>query len=164
MNYTRLTNYFEDTLNVSPNASYILADLPANCVHIVLSSIETRKGRSFWVDKNAWIEGLQALCEFQRRLLMDSTERIISEVRALRDGDQTPLEWRDPTVDPYTFPAWSLRDIGQATFEIRESTNNSGYGGLLTVLEQIRDNLAAGGETGVLDRLDQIILLLGAAA
>lgn len=158
----RLTNYFENQLSVPVIAAFILADLPVAFVPTVLSAIETRKGRSFWVDRDQWSLALDGLNEFQRRLLMDASDRIVNEVRALRDGNLTPAEARDPLLDPYTLPLTSLRtvaaEIGDTNADlsaILATTNET----LQQILTAVQTN---GASPDITDRLDTLIYLLGA--
>lgn len=164
MTYKRLTNWFDSAQSVGENQDYILADLPARFVHITLGTIETRKARAIWASDEDWRDGVDALYDFMERLLMDATDRIVTEVRALRDGAFTPLDARDPQLSPYDLPLTSLGTIdgrlqtGLADVIAGVQTSNA-------LLTEIRDGLAAqqGGDLQeVLDKMDAIALLLAA--
>ena len=92
---------------------------------------------------------------------MSAVDRIVSEIRALRDGPATPALARDPELDPYDLNLTSLSSIAQDTSSIALSLND----GSSTVLEElrlIRQSLAEGSQEDVLERLDTLIFLLGA--
>lgn len=163
MTKRRLTNYFEDTLEAPQIVDFILADLPANYVPTALSALETRKGRSFWLTRDDWLTALQAISLFQQRLLMDATDRIVNEVRALRDGQLTPPEARDPQADPYTLPLTALTDINSnLQFQTQEVGDRLDTANNLLV--EIRDAVLAqgGNPEDIIGRLDTLIFLLGA--
>lgn len=100
----------------------------------------------------------------QEALLMNIGDRLISEVRSLRDGNQTPAEMRDPQLDPYSLPLTSLRTIAASVDDTNADLSTLiGQGNQL--LTEIRDQLAAGaGGEDVLERLDILITLLGTVA
>lgn len=164
MTRLRLTNYFENELSLPDNPSFILADLPVALIPAALSALETRKGRSFWADTNEWDAGLDALNLFQVRLLMDATDRIVNEVRALRDGTTTPLPSRDPLADPYTLELTSLRDVNaqvsgqRLEIDAQLTAANETLQLILTAVQE------GGSGEDVIERLDVLITLLGALA
>lgn len=158
----RFTNFYEDTLIAPTDVKFVLADVPAQYVPTTLSAIETRKYKSFWLTTDDWHTALDYLTLFQERLLMDATDRIVSEVRALRDGAFTPEDARDPEIDPYTLPLTSLRTIAASV----DDTNADISAILANTNQTLQDILTAvqaqGGGEGVIERLDTLILLLGA--
>lgn len=164
MTSRRLTDYFEDAQTVSAVTEHILADLNVNFVHIALGAIETRKAQSFWTDKVEWDRALDALCLFEERLLMDATDRIVSEVRALRDGALTPPEAIDPSLNPYTLPLSSLRTIDNRLQTVG-ATIDARVAQVQDTLVEIRDAIAQLNQqdlSQVVTRLDDVLLLLAA--
>ena len=95
---------------------------------------------------------------------MDATDRIVNEIRALRDGAETIAEERDPLVDPYSLTSNSLSSLNSRIFDVEKAL----YETLDPVndrLVEIRDLLAqqtGGDPEEILNRLDTVILLLGA--
>ena len=164
MTSLRLTNYFENAQTVNGTGLSILTPLPADYVHIALSSLETRKSRSFWIDREEHAKALTLLAATQGGILMDATDRIVNEIRALRDGAETIAEERDPLVDPYSLTSNSLSSLNSRIFDVEKAL----YETLDPVndrLVEIRDLLAqqtGGDPEEILNRLDTVILLLGA--
>lgn len=124
------TDYFikSDGLTVTP--AEVLVNYDARSVPATIRAIEGIKGRSFWVDRATWELAYVRLSQQQARLLMDSTDRLVREIRATRDGVNTPLASQDPLLDPYTLELASLAEIAGNL-----STNGSSAA---FILEQIR--------------------------
>lgn len=162
MSKGRFTNYFENALIAPDIPASILADMPVNSVPFILSAIETRKGYSFWETKEDWYRALDFLNKAQVRLLMDSTDRIVNELRAMRNGTATDPAFRDPTLDPYTLPLSTLGNLNFNTFTML--TEFQAYRPeIIAKLEEVRQAiLASGGGAESLEKLDTIIFLLGA--
>lgn len=140
----------------------ILVGLDASYVPMLLADTEARKLRFAWASNDAYAVGYQAVCELQEALLMSIGDRLISEVRALREGTLTPTEARDPELDPYTLPLASLRDLSTQVTTIAGAVAQGGDT-VLSELQAIRASLQAENNEEVLERLDTLILLLGAA-
>lgn len=124
-------DYFvqKDVMTVVP--AQILVDYDARSVPATIRALEGVKGRSFWVDRATWEIAYNRLSQQQARLLLDSTDRIVREIRATRDGINTPLAAQDPALDPYTLDLASLAEIAGNL-----STNGSSAA---FILEQIRE-------------------------
>lgn len=80
-------------------------------VGLTIWALEKIKYRSNWVNRDTWITANRRLAEQQERLLMPCGEDIIRELRAMRDGPDTPLAAQDPSTDPFTLDLFSLRSI-----------------------------------------------------
>jgi hypothetical protein len=140
---SKKVDYFVKFDIVGSTPQYDLFELDARLVPFMLRAIEGVKGRSFWIDEANYQEAYYRLSELQARLLMPFGERYINEVRALRDGPNTPLEARDPELDPYTLLLSSVRDV-------RFNLQTGGFSAA-ELLDQIRLQLIAANERGVED-------------
>lgn len=151
----RAVNYFEAERQYTERGDTHLSIIVSGFVPAVLSALETRKASSFWVDETSWEAAYQAVTRQQWELLMDATDRIVNEVRALRNGQDTPLVDRNPLLDPYTLDLASLRSIER---RLQNATGEQAG----ELLGQIRDILQSQGvgEEGQLDALLQIVALL----
>lgn len=151
----RAVNFFEAQRQYNERGDFHLSEVVSGFVPAVLSALETRKGRSFWDSEPSFTAAYQANTIQQWRLLEDVTERIINEIRALRNGQDTPLIDRNPALDPYTLDLASMRSL-----EVRLQTVTGEQAGAL--LGEIRDILLQQGlgEDGQLDALLQIVALL----
>lgn len=127
---SKKVDYFvqRDVMTVAP--AEILVNYDARSVPATIRAIEGIKGRSFWVNRSAWELAYVRLSQQQARLLMDSTDRLVNEIRATRNGINTPLASQDPLLDPYTLELASLAEIAGNL-----STNGSSAA---FILEQIR--------------------------
>lgn len=123
-------------------------------VPIILADLEPRKVRNLWTDEASYQAGYDGIVKQQEALLMGAVDRIISEVRAVREGDATLLEFQDPTLDPYTLPLVSLATLQDQVFISGQDAVDK--------LEEIRLILEAQGEGegGQLEALLQIVALL----
>lgn len=146
--------YIERSLISPPPEEGELVELDAQMVPILLSAIGGRLGPSHYQTREDWLETWPRLALAGERLLMGATDRIVSEIRAMRDGADTPLAAQDPTVNPYTLDLFSLRSIAG-----RLSTDGKSAA---FILEEIRTILEAQGvgEDGQLEALLQIVALL----
>jgi hypothetical protein len=152
----RKVNYFEAKRQYASSMETVLCDIPAKVIPTALSSLETRKNRSFWVDEDAFSRAYQEITRTQWELLMDASEKIIIELRHLRgsyDTDDLSLE----TWPVGTFPGLQLETINNSLY----NTDGKGVG---ILLGEIRDILATQGqgEQGQLDALNAIVALLSA--
>lgn len=148
----------------APWAGDALVEVTASYVPTLLHRLEVYKLEFPYDDPDAWGDGIDLANRQQEALLMDATDRIVSEVRALRDGELTPLEDRDPQLDPFTLSLSSLRTVA---FEVSEQgaalsaqldTANQTLADILTAVQ------AQGGGEDIIERLDVLITLLGALA
>lgn len=139
-----------------------LVEVSANCVPTLLHRLQVYTLRFPYDTEEDYAEGYQFHVKQQEALLMDIGDRLISEVRALRDGIATAEAAKDPTLDPYTLPLYSLRALGQ---DVDDNTLELGAK-LDTATVVLQDILAAvqaqGGGEGIIERLDTLIVLLGA--
>lgn len=142
----------------------VLVEVSALYVPTLLHRLEVYKLGFTYEDDSAQGEGLDLVNAQQEAILMDAADRIVSEVRALRDGNQTPAEARSPELDPYTLPLTSLRTIAAEVGDTNADLSAL-IGQTNTTLEEIKAALA-GGASGedVLGRLDVLIALLGTVA
>lgn len=141
-----------------------LVQVDAGFVPTLLHRLEVYKHEFPYSSAEEWAIGVDAVTRQQEQLLMDIGDRLISEVRALRNGQNTELAERDPQVDPYTLTSWTLQRLGDTTGEGLNTANNH-LDNANYLLGEIKALLEAqaGGETGQLEALQQIIFLLGAA-
>lgn len=145
-----------------PWENTVLPVVSARYVPMVLASLESRKLRFAWVSEADYVLGYDSICRLQEALLMDAADRIISEVRALRDGTTTPPALRDPQLDPYTLDLTTLADIDTSVGVVSTEVINANTA-IVGELQAIRALLEAqGGEelTEILGKLDILIALL----
>lgn len=139
----------------------VLAEVHAPYVPILLHRLEVFKEAFVYETEADEAEGLDLVNRQQEALLMNAVDRIVSEVRALRDGPLTPVLARDPNLDPYDLQLTSLSTIAQDTSSVVQSVRD-GSGTVLDELRLIRQSIAQGSQEDVLERLDTLIFLLGA--
>lgn len=139
----------------------VLAEVHAPYVPILLHRLEVFKEAFVYESEAEEAEGLDLVNRQQEALLMSAVDRIVSEIRALREGPLTPELARDPNLDPYGLNLTSLLDIAQDTTSIVQSVRD-GSGTVLDELRLIRQALAEGGGEDIISRLDTLIFLLGA--
>lgn len=120
-----------------------ITDFNARIVPVALTALETRKARSFWATEEDFRRGYNEVCTLQRQLLMGGVDRIVSEIRALRQGDNTPIIAQDPLLDPYTLNLIAVEDIVGSL-----NTNNDSAA---FILSQIRTLLQASAENDAID-------------
>lgn len=111
----------------------VLVQLSPEYIALTLRDLEAYKTRALWVTDADYAVAYQALCKQGASLLMDIGDRLIREIRATRDGQDTPMAARDPQIDPFTLDLFTLRDIAG-----RLSTNEESAA---FILGQIRDAL-----------------------
>jgi hypothetical protein len=128
---------------------------------MVLSDLEPRKQAYFWNSPAEHEIGYEAVCRLGAALLMGIEDRLISEVRSLRDGPLTPLADRDPLADPYTLALTSLNTLNTSAQDLITSVE-LGTTDTVAKLEEIRALIAtdSGDLTDVLSKLDILIALL----
>lgn len=151
---SRKVNYFEAE-RIAPNRDdTTLSVIVSDYIPTTLSALETRGRRSFWATDADFARAYNEIKRQQWELLMDATDRIVMEIRALRDGVNTPLEAQDPLLNPFNLELFTLREIAG-----RLSTNGKSNA---FILEEIRTILEAqgAGEDGQLEALLQIVALL----
>lgn len=73
---------------------------------------------------------------------MDATDRIVMEIRALRDGPDTPIEAQDPLLNPFNLELFTLREIAGRLSSDGESA--------AFILKQIRDKVGDSETDGTL--------------
>jgi len=142
-------------------AGSVLAEVHAHFVPILIHRLEVFKEAFVYASEAEEAEGLDLVNRQQEALLMSAVDRIVSEIRALRDGPATPALARDPELDPYDLNLTSLSSIAQDTTSIVQSVRD-GSGTVLDELRLIRQALAEGGGEDIISRLDTLIFLLGA--
>lgn len=151
----RYTPWYREQLPAITWTATVLAEVDAAFVPTLLRDLEARKTPALWESDAAYLLGYDALCKQQEALLMNIGDRLISEVRALRNGDQTPVEARDPQADPYTLPLASLLGINTALVAADGRDVASILQGIEAILQQ-----QGAGEEGQLEALLQIVALL----
>lgn len=104
-------NYFEKAQIAPEDERCILIPFDAAYLPMVLSRIETAKGRSWFVDQENAERGYERLTALQWGMLMDCGQALINNIIALRGID--PTAPRDPdTGTPIAPPTGStLLDI-----------------------------------------------------
>lgn len=142
-------------------AGSVLAEVHTPYVPVLLHRLEVFKEAFVYESEADEAEGLDLVNRQQEALLMSAVDRIVSEIRALRDGPATPALARDPNLDPYDLQLTSLSTIAQDTSSVVQSVRD-GSGTVLDELRLIRQGLAEGSQEDVLERLDTLIFLLGA--
>lgn len=142
-------------------AGDVLVEMHAPFVPILLHRLEVFKSAFVYETEVDEAQGLDLVNRQQEALLMSAVDRIVSEIRALREGQATPVLARDPNLDPYGLQLTSLLDIAQDTTSIVQSVRD-GSGTVLDELRLIRQALAEGGGEDIISRLDTLIFLLGA--
>lgn len=162
MTPTSITAWSRGRVNAVSWETSVLPAVDARYVPMVLADLEARKLAYFWETPAEHEVGYQALCEMGVSLLMGIEDRLIAEVRAIRDGSLTPLADRDPLADPYELPLTTLNTLNTSVQEVVSSVD---IGAVDTVakLEEIRLLVEAqgGGDlTEVLGKLDILIALL----
>lgn len=164
MTTKRVTPFTVGRGSVQPWEGSALVQVNAPFVPTLLHRLEVYKSRFAYESDADWGAGLDLVNRQQMELLMDIGDRLISEVRALRDGSATLPEERDPLIDPYTLTSMSLSRLHDIVNETGITTNghlnnaNNLLGEIKTILEA-----QSAGEGGQLEALQQIIFLLGAA-
>lgn len=83
-------------------SSPILVDVEGAYVPGLLALLESRKYSASWADGEPYSTGAEYYTKLQWELLMDASDRIISEVRQVRGPKpgQDPSESFDPTITP----------------------------------------------------------------
>lgn len=130
---SRKVDYFVKEDILSPDEVCELLNYDARMVPHTIRALYGLTGRSFWVDKPTWIEANNRLALQIERLLMPCGDALISEIRALRNGNLTPPEARDPSIDPFSLNLVSLRSL---EFPLYNDTQSVAY-----TLQDIRDAL-----------------------
>lgn len=88
---------------------------------------------------------------------MDATDRLVTEIRALREGNLTPLIARDPKLDPYTLELTSLRDVNLA---LRSASGT--VADILLRIETLQQQANAGDEESLAELLRIGAIVAGA--
>ena len=154
---SRKVNYFE-AQRLAPNRNdTTLSLIVSDYIPTTLSALETRSRRSFWASDEDFTRAYNEIKRQQWELLMDATDRIINEFRAMRDGINTPLAARDPQLDPYTLQLTSLRDISSA-LNGTDGTVNA----ILLRIEQLQSAANAGDEESLAELLRIGAIIAGA--
>lgn len=148
--------YVERSLISPPPEEGELVELDAQMVPILLSAIGGRLGPSHYQTREDWLATWPRLALAGERLLMSGVDRIVSEIRALRMGELTPENWRDPAISPYNFDATSLVKI---QFNLQDNEGSAAQ-----ILARIEDILqrTEEGDGNSLEALLQIVALLSA--
>lgn len=112
-----------------------IAFIPVRYVPQIIEAIESRKSIAIYDSVEEQAIAVNALNIAQWELLMGSTDRIVSEIRALRDGTDTALQAQDMSINPFTLNLFSLRSIAGRLYTDGESA--------AFILGQIRDRVGA---------------------
>lgn len=145
-----------------PWENTVLPVVSARYVPMVLASLESRKLAFAWETPADYELGYDSICRLQEALLMDAADRIVSEVRALRAGQVTPVEARDPQLDPYTLDLPSLGNLNTSLLDLttEQQVSNDAIVGELQAIRALLEAEAGGDLTEVLGKLDILIALL----
>jgi len=104
--------YVERSLVAASPEEGELVELDAQLVPILLSAIGGRLGPSHYATPGDYLASWPRLAEAGERFLMGGIDRLVREVRALRDGSLTAIADQDPLLDPFTLELFSLRNVG----------------------------------------------------
>lgn len=145
-----------------PWVNTVLPEVSARYVPMVLASLESRKLAFAWETPADYELGYDSICRLQEALLMDAADRIVSEVRALRAGQATPVDARDPQLDPYTLDLPSLGNLNTSLLDLttEQQVSNDAIVGELQAIRALLEAEAGGDLTEVLGKLDILIALL----
>lgn len=153
--YSRITPWFRGKLSVPLWDATLLSEVDARFVPPLLLDLEARKTPALSENEEDFAQDYDSLCKQQEALLMGIGDRLISEVRALRFGNLTPVQDQDPALDPYTL---DLPTIASVAFALSDQQSS-----VLDELRAIKAAIEAGeGGEAILEKLDVLILLLGA--
>lgn len=156
MNRRNITPWFRESISASVHRATVLCAVDARYVPLHLLDLEAWKNPALWKNGSDYATAYDALCKQGVALLMDVTDRLISEVRATRWGPLTPEPAKDPEADPYTLDLPHLGTIGAALVAPDGRT-------AAQVLADIEAKIVAG-ETdtdALLEQVQLIALLLG---
>ena len=134
----KLTNYFQSGLLAPQTTAGEIAEINARIVPIALTALETRKARSFWESDADYAVGYNEITLLQRALLMGGVERIVREIRALRNGQTTPLADEDYLLNPFDLDLFSIKDLGGFL-----ATNGESAAFILATIRQLLIDSAA---------------------
>lgn len=134
----KLTNYFQSGLLAPLTTAGEIAEINARIVPIALTALETRKARSFWASEADYQVGYNEITLLQRALLMGGVERIVREIRALRNGQTTPLADEDYLLNPFDLDLFSIKDLGGFL-----ATNGESAAFILATIRQLLIDSAA---------------------
>lgn len=115
-----------------------LVELDAQAVGLWLELLEDAKTTGRWVDQAVPLAGWQLITLQQENMMLGAVDRLIGEVRATRNGFDTPLADQDPALDPFTLDLFSLRDLGGFL-----STNGQSAAFILATIRQLLVDSAA---------------------
>lgn len=160
MSGRRVSQFTKPRYSPAPWEATVLVQIDARYVPTAWRDLEPRKLRFNYSDDAEFAIGYNSTCRYQEALLMDVADRLISEVRALREGAGSPIDTRDPALDPYGLALVSMADLID-----RAEDGNATAADMLTELQAIRAAVETGGidGAGLFEKLDTLILLLGAA-
>ena len=151
---SKKVNHFEAERAYPQSVDTTLSLIISALIPATISALETRSSRSFWASDADYSRAYQAVKRQQWELLMDATDRIVSEIRATRMGTDTPVEMRNPAIDPFTIDLISLNDIVGSL-----NTNGKSAAFILEEVRAILEATAAGDEEslGALLRIAAVI-------
>jgi len=135
---SKITNYFQSELVAPIETAGEIAEINARIVPIALTALETRKARSFWLTNEDYERGYNEITLLQRALLMGGVERIVREIRALRNGQTTPLADEDYLLNPFDLDLFSIKDLGGFL-----ATNGESAAFILATIRQLLIDSAA---------------------
>lgn len=157
MKNRRITPWYRSANSSFPFLASVLVPIDARYIPLSLRDLEAWKSPALWSDPADYAEAYDALCKQGAALLMDVTDRLISEVRATRAGTDTGALERDPAADPYTLPLPTLGSV-QARLTAPDGRTAA------EVLVSIEAKIEASGANSedILEQLQLVALLLGA--
>jgi len=135
---TKITNFFQSQLLAPTETAGEIAEINARIVPIALTALETRKYRSFWLTDADYERGYNEITLLQRALLMGGIERIVREMRAMRNGQTTPLADQDYLLNPFELDLFSIKDLGGFL-----ATNGESAAFILATIRQLLIDSAA---------------------
>ncbi len=160
---TRRDNLLDPQPTPAPTRC-ILVDVEGAYVPGLLSLLESRKYGSAWEEEGEYSTGARYYTKLQWELLMDASDRIISEIRQVRGPKpgQDPSESYDPTITSQ-YNGTQLFDVlynDQSGIEgVNEKLTQAN-----TLLTEIRDGLSnAENAEEQIELLGRIVVLLGGA-
>lgn len=152
---SKKVNHFEAARAISPIVDCDMFNLNPRITPSVLSAIETRKGRSFWVDFDNWQRAYDELCAYQWGLLMPCSEDLIKEIRSARGAIPENTNYGTEAYPPGLYPGIQLADVVGSL-----NTNGRSAALILASIETLLQNQEVS-EDGQLEALARIVFLLG---
>lgn len=134
----------------------VFVNLSPYYIRLSLRDLEAYKTRALWVSEADFTEAYDALCKQGAALLMDATDRIVREIRALRNGNTTPLADQDPALDPFALGLVHLARLENAYYGA-----NGSLGQAFDRLIQLQEEANAGDEESLAELLKIAAIIVG---